>query len=224
MKKIGMTWYKIQECIKEMMPRSRRRNQYCKAWETYGDVQEVLAHTSNMKSWWENYIGTRYSNLNFESFWLRGTVEFRIAAGTTDYEKISNWVIFTQNLIDQAKKLSCYEGEFLFSELVEKLKEPLENQKTKMPKLPSQEEPLKYMAWQLALEGLETKDIAKALIRVFGENKGYQYYYDQAWYMKQKTMQYRQYQEENSNITTNEDLLVALDWAQSRWNIFRDRI
>ena len=60
--------------------------------------------------------------LNFESFWLRGTVEFRLAAGSTDYVKVSNWVVFTQMLLNKASVVVDEQTEGVrFDRLVEVL-------------------------------------------------------------------------------------------------------
>jgi len=42
--------------------------------------------------------------LNLESYFLRGTFEFRLAAGTTDYKKVSNWLLATQAFVSKGLK------------------------------------------------------------------------------------------------------------------------
>lgn len=50
------------------------------------------------------YFGSRYFKINFESFATHGTVEFRHHSGTTEYEKIVNWVKLTQAMVERTFK------------------------------------------------------------------------------------------------------------------------
>ena len=88
-----VTLYKRSEdTIDSFMPESRRasNNHYCQSLK-------------NVTS--ESYFagdGSRYYKLNLASFHRHGTVEFRQHSGTVDAEKIINWVIFTQRMVDHA--------------------------------------------------------------------------------------------------------------------------
>ena len=53
-----------------------------------------------------NYFGTRYMRLNLQSYVCYGTVEFRQHQGTTDAEKICNWVILTQMAVERGANAS----------------------------------------------------------------------------------------------------------------------
>ena len=46
----------------------------------------------------------RHCGLNFYSFWRYGTVEFRMAAGSTNYKKIKNWIVLTQAIVETADR------------------------------------------------------------------------------------------------------------------------
>lgn len=48
-----------------------------------------------------NYFGTRYMRLNLQSYMCYGTVEFRQHQGTTNADKICNWVILTQMAVER---------------------------------------------------------------------------------------------------------------------------
>ena len=48
---------------------------------------------------------TRTCGLNFYKFWIYGTVEFRYGGGSLNFEKISNWVVFTQAFVNTAKDI-----------------------------------------------------------------------------------------------------------------------
>ena len=45
----------------------------------------------------------RYCGLNFQSFYKYGTIEFRYGAPTLDFEKMFNWIIFTQRFVISAE-------------------------------------------------------------------------------------------------------------------------
>jgi|19_taG_2_1085344.scaffolds.fasta_scaffold01621_4 hypothetical protein len=45
----------------------------------------------------------RTVGLNFYKFWIQGSVEFRYGGGSLSYEKIMNWVVFTQAFVNTAK-------------------------------------------------------------------------------------------------------------------------
>lgn len=65
-----------------------------KLW--YGDEKPALK-TSRLSN-------TRHHGLNLHSFWFRGTVEFRYMKGTLVWEIIRAWILFTQALMETAKK------------------------------------------------------------------------------------------------------------------------
>ena len=44
----------------------------------------------------------RYCKVNLKSFRRHGTIEFRHHSGSTDFEKISNWIILTQAIVERA--------------------------------------------------------------------------------------------------------------------------
>lgn len=93
---IGEAWIRAETFIMEAMPRSRRNNRYCREWNQF-----VNPGTGNVTS--HPAIRTeKYRSLNISSFIIRGTVEFRCHSGTVDCEKITNWVLVTQGLIEAA--------------------------------------------------------------------------------------------------------------------------
>lgn len=53
------------------------------------------------------YIGVdipdcRYYKVNYQSYLKYGTIEFRQHQGSLDYEKISHWIMLTQNILEKA--------------------------------------------------------------------------------------------------------------------------
>ena len=45
----------------------------------------------------------RYYGLNFQNLFTRGSVEFRYHQGSTNFNKLSNWVVFTQAFVETAQ-------------------------------------------------------------------------------------------------------------------------
>lgn len=83
--------------IDSFMPLSRRDNNgfYCQSVNSalYQIENGVSIHNLN-----------RYCKVNLTSFYRHGTVEFRHHSGTVDFDKISNWVLFTALIMRAAKK------------------------------------------------------------------------------------------------------------------------
>lgn len=69
--------------LKQMLPKSRRNNQYCK-----------YSHNRN----------DRYSFINSKAYTRHGTLEVRGHSGTIDYTKIKNWIEIMQALISVAEQ------------------------------------------------------------------------------------------------------------------------
>jgi hypothetical protein len=56
--------------------------------------------------------------MNLESYWVRGTIEIRAAAGTVEFEKIAHWADLTQRLITRSCSARGYRN---FSEGIDNL-------------------------------------------------------------------------------------------------------
>jgi argonaute-like protein implicated in RNA metabolism and viral defense len=84
------------------MPQSRRgsNNFFCKSMRVNGttsridhcrdleDIERLVTHRD------------RYYKLNTRSYWKHKTVEYRQHSGSIDFEKISNWLLFTARLTE----------------------------------------------------------------------------------------------------------------------------
>lgn len=84
-----MKYYaRLERTIDAFMPKSRKRdnNNFCKSMVT------AFEHVQGWQSLSE--LG-RYYKLNFACHSNYGTIEFRQHAGTTEWEKIYNWIVFT---------------------------------------------------------------------------------------------------------------------------------
>lgn len=97
---VFVNYQKLEGVIDSFMARSRRanNNRYCKTIQGYG--------FSNCKNVSEVYnkMGSRYFKVNPQSFYAHKTIEFRQHQGSTDFEKISNWVNFCMKLVAWSKK------------------------------------------------------------------------------------------------------------------------
>lgn len=110
LKNIALTWEKIEKVIMKALPASRKMNTYCKPWHTmsrhWANSVEVILRDLPVLEWYRRFMnGDRYYNLNLASFNLRGTVEFRCAAGSFEYEKVANWLLATQAIIENSGNL-----------------------------------------------------------------------------------------------------------------------
>ena len=94
-------WARYEPYLFEMLPPSRRGNTYCQpiyksTWTgptsgTFRGVSEALNTSSERRFQSALANRSRYHSLNIAHFWLRGSIEFRLASGTVDYVKIRNW-------------------------------------------------------------------------------------------------------------------------------------
>jgi hypothetical protein len=126
-KNIYRIYYKHAKYIDGMMPASRRSDvnkKYCKGLTA--EEMEIVERATSISEIQPNIglsdvdymygshemrrnIG-RYRSVNTASYVKYGTVEFRQHAGSTDYDKIMNWIMITQALVGAAKTKKVKEG------------------------------------------------------------------------------------------------------------------
>ena len=118
---------RIEPALFEIVPPSRRTNTYC---QKCGDrllkgLEDAVRPGETKRVIIENIYGagvlcdrarifrdrkrqkydhSRYNALNLHSWFFRGTVECRLAAGTTNADKIINWGILWASILDYAYK------------------------------------------------------------------------------------------------------------------------
>lgn len=92
--KAAKVYKRIEKRVDEFMPASRRGNSNDMIRSTYNAPDQAFTMRNS---------GYRYFKLNCQSFFRHGTIEFRHHAGTTDAEKIKNWVLFTACVIEKAR-------------------------------------------------------------------------------------------------------------------------
>ena len=128
LKKMVNAWIDLESQFFKILPESRQENNYCRKYTGNPYIVPVTGRVS-LRRWHSRYIGNRYYSLNLESFWLRGTVEFRLHSATVEFEKIKNWVLITQLFVDnslEGKKVKekTFQGllNFLFNKESKKTK------------------------------------------------------------------------------------------------------
>lgn len=98
-------YMKYEDGIDSIMPPSRRGmeggNGYCQSLKNYSlkELKECETKDDLLR-----LFSSRYIKLNFQSYRSIGTLEFRQHSGTTNYEKISNWIKLSQLFVTNAKK------------------------------------------------------------------------------------------------------------------------
>ncbi|MZP28701.1 hypothetical protein GTO91_03075 [Heliobacterium undosum] len=100
-KNLFAMYYKFEKWIDMLVPPSRRGNfnRYCKSIEQTQIDQMAAATTMNQLG---GIFQSRYIKLNFQSFWVHGTIEFRQHGGTLEPNKGIQWVTFTQAMVERA--------------------------------------------------------------------------------------------------------------------------
>lgn len=106
---------KFENVIYGMLPESRRTGGWAKplnrAFTTvFHHVNGKATHNTKdkMKAMKQGakrgeFQNSRYCGLNFKSMFKHGTIEFRYGAPTLDFEKLSNWIVFTQQFVNMAE-------------------------------------------------------------------------------------------------------------------------
>ena len=99
-------YQRIERAIDSFMPNSRRANNngYCHSlvginFENCTTKREIAQAMHN----------DRYFKVNAIAYNRHKTIEFRQHSGTTDYEKISKWVMFLAKLVEYSFKYECNE-------------------------------------------------------------------------------------------------------------------
>ena len=103
-KNIFYNYAKIESVIDSFMPQSRRENGFCKSFRAYGNnIYELLSCASDKNDIARIFNNDRYFKVNPVAYQRHNTIEFRQHSGTTDYEKMSNWIEFLKALIEFSK-------------------------------------------------------------------------------------------------------------------------
>ena len=99
-------YQKLERVIDTFMARSRRENnsQWCRSLQG-----KDFSFCANKNDVYDAMGGDRYYKVNACSYLRHKTIEFRQHQGSTDFEKISNWVNFCAKLVAWSKRnrLEC---------------------------------------------------------------------------------------------------------------------
>lgn len=108
-------YVKLEETIDTLMPQSRRRNNntYCQSLFGYRSQQDILNRLKEVKVIEDigNIWSSRYVKVNFQSYIKYGTIEFRQHSGTIEFEKMYNWILITQQIVERAQRTVKYSYE-----------------------------------------------------------------------------------------------------------------
>ena len=97
---IFINYQRLESVIDSFMARSRRMNNNCFCKSLRGFDFEDCNNRIDVAL----MINSRYYKVNPESYRRHNTIEFRKHKGSTDFEKISNWVNFCMKLVAWSKK------------------------------------------------------------------------------------------------------------------------
>lgn len=96
-------YVRFEAAIDELMPMSRRgsSNHYCQSpRRSLTDIEAC----SQIRDITTRLYYDRYVKLNCQSYGRYGTVEFRQHSGTIEADKIVNWIVLTQAMVEKATK------------------------------------------------------------------------------------------------------------------------
>ncbi|MFT4413201.1 amidoligase family protein [Fredinandcohnia humi] len=101
-KNIYYLYYKFEKFFDAVVAPSRRgnNNTYCQGIRKA--QVEALKNACSLNDI-NSIFSSRYCKLNFQSFFRQGTIEFRQHGGTINSEKVLNWIIFTQAIVERGK-------------------------------------------------------------------------------------------------------------------------
>lgn len=102
-KRLAYFYRRFENIFDSFVPKSRRGddNTYCRTISQVINFSALDSYTTIEQL--ANSVYTRYGKLNFQPFVRQGTVEFRHHSGTVDAEKIVNWVVLTNAVVNRAQ-------------------------------------------------------------------------------------------------------------------------
>lgn len=114
-KNLFLIYVRYEKTIDSFVSKSRRDdyNQYCKSMLTHAagksypsrmEIVNAIMSCATLEEIVTNFSsGSRYVKLNGHAFVRHGTIEFRQHQGSLNYDKIMNWVLLTEAMIERAK-------------------------------------------------------------------------------------------------------------------------
>jgi hypothetical protein len=106
-KALYATYAKFEKVLDSFLAPSRRGsvNQYCSTLSSRG-IDIMLEELKKVKTvvGMQSMFSDRYVKLNICSYIKYGTIEFRQHQGTLNFDKIYNWILLTQHMVETAKR------------------------------------------------------------------------------------------------------------------------
>jgi hypothetical protein len=118
----------FEDIIMSFLPFSRRNNTYCNPlnnFYNYNEIENCRNQESFEKIWYreqnnssidekkkEKYDRSRYAGINFHSLLGNGHIEIRHHSGTTNFEKIKNWIVLWNTILDFISCQGSYFNDF----------------------------------------------------------------------------------------------------------------
>ncbi|MCL1942552.1 MAG: amidoligase family protein [Candidatus Azobacteroides sp.] len=103
-KRTYINYARLERVIDKFMPASRRNNNYCKSLKKISNFESKINGSENLNQMALTVFGSnRYYKINPVSYSRHNTCEFRQHSGTVEYEKISGWIKFLNNLVEFSK-------------------------------------------------------------------------------------------------------------------------
>jgi hypothetical protein len=95
----------FENVIDTFMPNSRRgdNNTYTKSMRRWAACEGSRLEACESLSALRSSYFDRYYKINLAAFVRQGTIEFRQHSGTVSAEKITNWVLFVLNFVEQSR-------------------------------------------------------------------------------------------------------------------------
>lgn len=107
-KNLALSYKNIENVINAFMPNTRRDNRYSKSLSRISESRILEANTiSDLRGAFRN---DRYHKVNLEAYARHRTVEFRQHGGSTNFTKMSNWVLFLSRMITFAQHAKVEAG------------------------------------------------------------------------------------------------------------------
>jgi len=95
-------WLRHEDHFMKCLPVSRQSNSYTRKWRSSYSNIPFISNSESVKNWYNEHINDRRVTLNFESYWIRNTVEIRMHSGTVEFDKMVNWLTVTQLYVEKA--------------------------------------------------------------------------------------------------------------------------
>ena len=103
-KRLYAMYVRFEDALDTLMPESRRdnNNRYCQGFKHI--QQYILDSLRNCNTVTDILMifSSRYIKLNCQSYQRHGTIEFRQHSGTVEFDKIWNWFVLTQTMVETA--------------------------------------------------------------------------------------------------------------------------